>query len=175
MFPHHSDQMSQCSQVSLEEWSLKVFSKCICLCHCLCFCICLCICLCHKFCLGSSHDSSSLWSNVSTVTSLVLWRLWLLVVTDRGTKGRTMSPIELFWTANKAHHHLDDHQPRSRIGSEGLVLRSKHFRLCLDFIGSDFTFELWRKRKLQISNLLLLTKLSFLLLTFQEEIVILYN
>ena len=86
----------------------------------------------------------------------------------------TRSPIELFWTANKANH-LDDHQPRSRIGSEGLVLRSKHFRLCLDFIGSDFTFELWRKRKLQISNLFLLTKLSFLLLTFQEEIVILYN
>ena len=46
----------------------------------------------------------SLWSNVSKVTSLwghsvVLWRLWLLVWSDQASKGRTMSPIELFWTA----------------------------------------------------------------------------
>ena len=29
----------------------------------------------------------------------MFWRLWLLVVPDRQTKGRTRSPIELFWTA----------------------------------------------------------------------------
>ena len=50
---------------------------------------------------------SCLWSNISKVTSLwghsvVLWRLWLLVVTDQPTKGQTRSPIELFWTAKNS-------------------------------------------------------------------------
>ena len=31
----------------------------------------------------------------------MLWRLWLLVVSDRQTNQGTRSPIELFWTANK--------------------------------------------------------------------------
>ena len=32
----------------------------------------------------------------------MLWRLWLLVGSDRQTDQGTMSPIELFWTAKKA-------------------------------------------------------------------------
>ena len=48
----------------------------------------------------SGNVFSSLWSNVPKVTSVWdhsvgLWRLWLLVVTDRQTR----CPIELFWTA----------------------------------------------------------------------------
>ena len=31
----------------------------------------------------------------------MFWRLWLLVVPDQASKGRTLSPIELFWTAKK--------------------------------------------------------------------------
>ena len=55
----------------------------------------------------TGHVSSSLWSNVSKVTSLLghsvmLWRLWLLVVTDKQSKGRTRSPIELLWTDKKS-------------------------------------------------------------------------
>ena len=47
-------------------------------------------------------------SNVSGVTSLwghsvVLWRLWLLVGSDQGTKQGTRSPIELLWTAKNIH------------------------------------------------------------------------
>ena len=34
-----------------------------------------------------------------TPYSIVLWRLWLLVVPDGRSKGQTRSPIELFWTA----------------------------------------------------------------------------
>ena len=69
-----------------------MISKCICLFHC----HCLCLCPCHCFSFWSGHVSSSLWSNVSKVTSLlghsvVLWTLWLLVVPD----GRTDN--ESYW------------------------------------------------------------------------------
>ena len=37
----------------------------------------------------------------------MLWRLWLLVGSDRATKGQTMSPIELFWTAKKTKRQKD--------------------------------------------------------------------
>ena len=52
----------------------------------------------------SGHVSSSLWSNVSKVTSVwghsvVIWRLWLLVVPDQARDRQTRCPIELFWTA----------------------------------------------------------------------------
>ena len=64
---------------SLWNRSLKVLSNCTCIWRCLLF--------------WSGHVSSSLWSNVSKVTSLlghsvVLWTLWLLVLPDRRTKGQ---------------------------------------------------------------------------------------
>ena len=48
----------------------------------------------------SSHPSDQM-SLGSLGHSVVLWRLWLLVLTEQASKGRTRSPIELFWTAKK--------------------------------------------------------------------------
>ena len=47
---------------------LTVPCICLCHCHCHCHCLCLCICLCQFF--WSCHVFSSLWTNVSKVTSL---------------------------------------------------------------------------------------------------------
>ena len=53
--------------------------------------------------------------------SLVLWRLWLLVVTDRQTKQGTRSPIELFWTAKKTKTNTKKFQEKWYYPSRSLV------------------------------------------------------
>ena len=67
MSPHFFDQMSLRSQVSRIALWMEVFSKGICHCHALSFSLSLFLFL--YFC-WSCHVSSSLWSNVSKVTSL---------------------------------------------------------------------------------------------------------
>ena len=79
MSPHHSDQMSQSSQVS--GVALCVFSKRICLCLCHCLCLCICICLCHCLFVGqvmSPHHSDRM-SQRSQVSRVALWRCFLNV------------------------------------------------------------------------------------------------
>ena len=39
--------------------------------------------------------------------SVMLSRIWLLVVPNQGTKWQTMSPIELFWTAKEIDNRLN--------------------------------------------------------------------
>ena len=91
---------------SLLDHSLKKFSTCICAWHCLYLCLFVFVIVFVIVFFWSCHVSSSLWSNVSrsqvsrfTLSSVVLWRLWLLVVTERPRDRQTRCPIELFWTA----------------------------------------------------------------------------
>ena len=81
---------------SLEDWSLRVFSKCHCHCHCHCHCL-----------FWSGHVSSSLWSNVSKVTSL--WgRSLFLKSKSTVSESLTRSPIHLFWTAKNNVYFLKE-------------------------------------------------------------------
>ena len=54
--------------------------------------------------------------------SVVLWRLWLLVVPDQLIKGRPRSPIELFWTAQNKVKWLKRKKVLERKGVRALVI-----------------------------------------------------
>ena len=52
----------------------------------------------------------------------MLWRLWLLVWSDQPSKGQTMSPIELFWTAK-------NHQENQKITAKSKQFHQKIWKL----------------------------------------------
>ena len=66
----------------------------------------------------------------------MLWRLWLLVVSDRQTDQGTRSPIELFWTAKK--------WPCVSLMVHGYIKSSwvKH-GVCMSWVCSNMSFHIF--------------------------------
>ena len=55
------------------------------------------------------HENCLLLVKADTIHSVVLWRLWLLVVSEVPTKGQGHLCIELFWTAKKDQQRFGKH------------------------------------------------------------------